>query len=147
MWITRWRVSIVRARKPADDRVCIARVQGVTHRRLERFVMRWHRPVLQSSRDVYPREPIFVQDEGAIAWNGIESRFISGGSKLGRFTDGKIWLTESCPLALCLVPPNQLLVLAPRFTSWCRARPVVDDAPIPRPGEAPAMTKIIFRVA
>ena len=50
--IARRRETIFITREPIHHRVGVARVKRVLHRRLERFVMRRHRSVLQTFRDV-----------------------------------------------------------------------------------------------
>src|SRR5947209_8784358 len=102
--------------------------------------MRRHRPILQTLRNVKPSEPVFVQDERRVARNRLESAFVSGWPKLRRLLDREIGLIGARPFALGLVPPDQFLVLAPRFAGRTRARSIIYNAPIARPDEAPAVT-------
>src|SRR5579884_3559549 len=51
------------------------------------------------------------------------------------------------PLALVLVPPDQLLAFAPRLAIRTRRCAVVQDATIRRPREAPSVAEIIVRLA
>src|SRR5947207_9517207 len=145
--ITWRREPIFLAGEPVDHGICIARVKRVVHRRLERFVVRRYRPVLQTFRNMQPAESVFVQDEWRIAGNSIHSILVSGWAKLGRFIDHKIWHVDAIPFALPLVPPDQFLALAPRLASRFGARSIIYNAAIRRPGEAPAVAKVIFRIA
>src|SRR2546423_4203035 len=101
--------------------------------------MRRHRAVLQTLRHMQPAEPVFVQNEGGIAGNGVESGLISGRAKIGRFLDRKIGLIAARPFALRLIPPNQLFALAPWLARRAGARSIIYDASVARPGEAPAV--------
>src|SRR5438270_13574010 len=71
--IARRREAIFLTRKPIDDRVCVARIERVSHRRLERFVVRRHWSVLQTFRHMQPAEPVFMQNESGIAGARAES--------------------------------------------------------------------------
>src|SRR6266481_236653 len=93
-----------------------------------------------------PAESVFMQRKRRIAGNAIESPLVSSWSKLRRLIGRKIGDVDPGPFALPLVPPNQFLALAPRLTSRFGARSIIYDAPIGRPGEAPAVPKIIRRV-
>src|SRR6266446_7923106 len=120
--VTRWRESIFLAGKPMYGRVRVARVKRVVHRRLERLVVRRHRAVLQTARNVKPPEPIFMQNEGSVAANPIEAALISGWSKLWRLLHWKIRDINARPFALHLVPPDQFLAIAPRLAGRTGAR-------------------------
>src|SRR6266567_3645636 len=142
--ITRRGKPIFLAGKPMYSRVRVARVKRVVHRRLERLVVRRHRAVLQTARNVKPAEPIFMQNEGSVAANPIEAALVSGWSKLWRLLQRKIGGINARPFALHLVPPDQFLAIAPRLAGRAGARSIIYDAPISRPREAPTVAKIIF---
>src|SRR5438094_579511 len=110
--IARRREAIFLAGEPIDYGVRVARIESIFHRRLERFVVRRHRSVLQTLWHMKPSESVFMQDEGRIAANCIESALIPGWSKLRRLFDRKIRLIAARPFALLLVPPDQLLPFA-----------------------------------
>ena len=144
--ITRRREPIFLAGKPVHSRVRVARVKRVVHRRLEWFVVRRYRSILQPARHIKPSESILMQDKCSIAANCIKTDLVSGWSKLWRFFHRKIGVIDARPFALRLIPPNQFLPVAPRFASRAGARSIIDDAAIARPGEAPTVAKIIFRI-
>src|SRR5438094_1502714 len=50
--IARRRETVFSAREPIHHRIRIARIERVVHKRLERFVMRWHWAMLQNLRHV-----------------------------------------------------------------------------------------------
>src|SRR5690242_12352844 len=58
-----------------------------------------------------------------------------------------IGIVETGPLLLLLIPPDKFLPLAPGLTVGARRCTVVDDAAVIRPGESPAVTKQVFRIA
>src|ERR1700682_6493866 len=128
--VTRRREPILLTGKPIDRRVCIARVKRVVHGRLERFVVRWHRPVLQTFRNVKPAEPVFVQHEGRVPGDCIKSAFVSGWAKLGRLFDRKIGNVDAGPFPLLPVPPDQFLAVAPWLAGRTGARSIIYDATI-----------------
>src|SRR5260370_11874915 len=109
--------------------------------------MRRHRPVLQTLGDVKPTEPVFVCDERRVAGDCIKSALVSRWPKRWRLVGWKIGDVDAAPFALRLVPPNQFLALAPRLTGRLRARSIIYNATIGRPDEAPAVAKIILRIA
>src|SRR6266850_7250813 len=96
-----------------------------------------HRSVLQTARDVKPPEPVFMRDKRRVAGNPIKAALVSGWSKLWRLLHRKIGVINACPFTLHLVPPDQFLAFAPRFTGRAGARSIIYDASIARPGEAP----------
>src|SRR6266403_4264414 len=75
------REPIFRAGKPMQSRISVARIKRVMHGRLERFVVRRHRSILQTARDIKPAEAVFMQHEGSVARNRIEAVLVSGWSK------------------------------------------------------------------
>src|SRR6266404_50650 len=145
--IARWRETIFVTREPIHGRIGVARIKRVLHRRLERFVMRRHRAVLQTFRHMQPAKPVLVRNERRVARNAIQSALVSRWPKRWRLVGWKIGDVDAAPFALRLVPPNQFLALAPWLTGWFRARSIIYNATIGRPDEAPAVAKIILRIA
>src|SRR5438309_6693831 len=144
--VTRWRESIFLAGKPMYGRVRVARVKRVVHRRLERLVVRWHRSILQTARNVKPPEAIFMQHEGRVTRDCIKPVLVSDWAKLGGLVGREIGDVDAGPFALGLVPPNQFLAVAPRRAGRAGARSIIYDAAVARPGEAPPVSEIIFRI-
>ena len=92
------------------DRVRVARVKRVVHRRLERFVVRRHRPVLQTFRDIKPAETVFVQNERRVAAESHRARFrFRSGRKSGDFILLEIRDVDAGPFLFALVPPDEFL--------------------------------------
>src|SRR4029453_265138 len=60
--ITRRREPIFLAGKPVYGRVRVARVKSIAHGQLERFVVRRHRSILQTARDIKPAGAIFMHN-------------------------------------------------------------------------------------
>src|SRR5947207_2569673 len=105
--------------------------------------MRWHGAVLQPTRDVEPGKPILVQDEWSVARDAIQSRFMALRLISWFFLGWEIRLIAAHPLTLSCIPPNELFALAPRVSVRPCAGPIIYNATISRPGEAPTMAKII----
>src|SRR6266481_5439732 len=105
-----------------------------------------HRSILQTARDVKPPEPVFMRDERRVAGNPIKAALVSGWSKLWRLVQRKIGVINSGPFLFRAVPPDQFLAVAPRLAGWAGARSIIYDAAIARPGEAPTVANIIFRI-
>src|SRR5205085_6768408 len=145
--IARRREAILLTRKPIDDRVCVARIECILYRRLQRLIVRRHWSVLQTFRHMQPAEAVFVQDEGGVAGDRVESVLVSSWPKLRRFFDREIRLIVAGPFALRRVPPNQFLALTPGLTGRTRARSIIYNAAIARPDEAPAVTQKSFRIS
>src|SRR3954471_7941675 len=89
-WVARRRETILLTGKPVDHRVRIARIERVLHRRLERFVVRRHRSVLQTFRHVQPTESVLMQHEWSVAGDRVEPALVSGWSKFRRLSDREI---------------------------------------------------------
>lgn len=144
--ITRRRESIFLAGEPMYGRVRVARVKRVVHRRLEWLVVRWHRSIFQTTRDIKPPEAVFMQNKSSVAGNRIKAALVSGWFKTWRFLHRKIGVINARPFALHLVPPDQFLAIAPRLAGRIGACSIIYDSAIARPGEAPTVAKIIFRI-
>src|SRR6266853_5924418 len=105
-----------------------------------------HRSILQTARDIKPPEPVFMRDERRVAGNPIKAALVSGWSKRWGLLHRKIGSIDSGPFVLRPVPPDQFLALAPRLAGRAGTCSIIYDAAIARPGEAPTVAKIIFRV-
>src|SRR5437867_11457148 len=56
-----------------------------------------------------------------------------------------ITIVQPCPFFLILVPPHQLLALAPGCPIGARRGAVINNSAIVRPGKSPALPEQIFR--
>src|SRR5438034_10219613 len=107
--------------------------------------MRREWAVLQTLRDVHPAQAIFMQDEGRVAAFTLKASFVSSRSIIGRFACLEIRNVNAGPFFR--FPPDKLFAFAPRFTIRLRAGPIVNDAAIARPTEAPTVAEIILRLS
>src|SRR5260370_28088689 len=105
-----------------------------------------HRSILQTARNIKPAEAVFLEHEWRVTSDSIEAALVSGWSKRWRLLQRKIGVINSGPFLLRAVPPDSLLAVAPRFAGRAGARSIICDAAIARPGEAPTVAKIIFRI-
>ena len=109
--------------------------------------MRRHRAVLQTFRHMDPAEAVLVQDKWRIARNCIESLCVSGRARKSGGLPGTNPATSMPVHFVRRVPPDQFFAFAPRLAGRSRARAIINDAAIARPGEAPAMAEIIFGIS
>src|SRR5712675_751984 len=86
-----------------------------------------------------------MQNERRVTGNCIESFGAYLRLVVGRFSFHKTGNVYAGPFFR--VPPHQFFPFAPWMTVRPRTGPVIDDAPIARPREAPAVTEIIFGFA
>src|SRR5712671_1807506 len=86
-----------------------------------------------------------MQNKWRVTGNCIESFGAYLRLVVGRFSFHKTGNVYAGPFFR--VPPHQFFPFAPWMTVRPRTGPVIDDAPIARPREAPAVTKVIFRFA
>src|SRR5262249_20886333 len=117
-------------------------VQRIFDGRFQRFVMGRQRTVFQSARNVQPADAIWVQRK----WpRTTERRDSESNIQFGWSSGSKVFLVirivEPRPVFVCLVPPDQFLALAPRFSIRTRRCAVINDAAIVRPREPPAVTE------
>src|SRR5207244_12565380 len=70
---------------------------------------------------------------------------VCGWAKLGQLSRRTIVDVDAGPFVLPLVPPDQFFAVAPRLAGRFGARSIIYDAAIGRPGEAPAVAKVIRR--
>ena len=139
--------TVVRAAEPIDARVGLPGVHLVVHRRFQRLVVRGHRAIFQPLGDVEPGEAVVVEHERGVAPDGFQTDRAGRRRVAGRFRLGKIRHVETGPFAFFLVPPDELLALAPRFAIRLGAGAIVDDAAVTRPRETPAVTVGTVRLA
>src|SRR5690348_13543107 len=117
-------------------------IELVAHRRLGRLVVRGQRAVFQAGWDVDPAAPVRLHDERVGAGDGVhaDALLLNGGA--GRLVKLEVGHVVAGPGALAIVgagiPPDQLLALGPRVAVRIGGGAVVEDAPVRRPGEAPA---------
>src|SRR6266513_5108978 len=107
--------------------------------------MRRERAILQTFRNIHPSQAVFVQDEGRVAALTIKTIFIPSWSIIGRFACLEIRNINAGPLFR--FPPDKLFAFAPRFTIRLRAGPIINDAAIAWPTEAPTVAEIILRLS
>src|SRR5439155_7001313 len=107
--------------------------------------MRRERTILQTLRDVHPAQAIFMQYEGRVAALTIKTTFVPSRSIIRRFARLEIRNVNAGPLFR--FPPNKFFAFAPRFTIRFRAGPIVNDAAIAWPTEAPTVSEIILWLA
>src|SRR5262245_11298424 len=133
------REPIFVAGKPMHSRGRVARVKRVVYGRLKGLVVRWHRAIFQTTRGIKPPAAVFMQNKSSVAGNRIKAALVSGWFKTWRFLHRKIGVIQARPFALHLVPPDQFLAIAPRLTGRAGARPIIYNASITGPGEAPTV--------
>src|SRR5436305_4920968 len=107
--------------------------------------MRRQRSILQSLGHVKPTQSVLVQNKWCITGNRVESlrawlRFV-----LRSFSFYEAGNVDACPFFR--VPPHQFFPFAPRTAIRPCTRAVINDSPIARPCEAPAVAEIISRLA
>src|SRR4051812_34716853 len=95
--IAGWRKPVVLTSKPVHYRIRVPRIKGITHRRLQRFVMGRDRSILQTFRYVQPAKTILVQNERRIPRNAVKPGFVARWTKLGRFFRHKIGHVDASP--------------------------------------------------
>src|SRR5436190_4402634 len=138
-----WREPVFSTCEPIDHRIGVARIERIAHRRFQRLVMRREWAVLQTSRNVHPAQPIFVQDEWRVAALALKTGLVPSRSIIGRFVCLEVRNVDAGPLFR--FPPDKFLAFAPRLTIRLRTCAIVDDTAITRPTKAPAVSKIILR--
>ena len=116
-----------------------ARVERVLDRRLDRLVVRRQRAVDETGRGEEPALAVAFMMNGSVpdsASRPMRARLRLGVGRLGRRRSRarRSRSTSFC----CRVPPDPLLPLAPRVCRPVGRGAVVHDAPVGRPGEAPA---------
>ena len=94
-----------------------------------------------------PAEPVFVQDERRIAGDRIKSALVSGRPKLRRLVGHEIRNVDTASICVAPGPTRPISCARSRVRRSGRARSIIYDAAIARPGEAPAVAEIIFRLA
>src|SRR4029079_5777388 len=105
------------------------------------------RTVLQAVGYPDPSHPVRMHDEWRIAAQALVARAAWRRHAIRRLGAAEVRRIEAGPLAHGLVPPDEFLALAPWTPVGTRRGAVVEDAPIGRPREAPAMTVRPMRVA
>src|SRR5581483_4029298 len=94
-----------------------------------------------------PAKPVFMQNERRISGNRVEPVFVSARLIIRWLLQREIRLISAGPFPLSDVPPDKFLFLTPRPAIRRRARSIINDAAIARPGEAPTVTEITLRIA
>src|SRR6266404_5458406 len=99
------------------------------------------RPVLQTFWHVEPAESVLVKNERRIPGNRITSSCTLVRLVLGSFPFYKSGNVYAGPFFR--VPPHQFFPFAPRTAVRPRTGTIVNDSPIARPTEAPAVAEIV----
>src|SRR5579875_967388 len=95
------------------------------------------RTVLESAGHIQPPSPIRMQAEWLVAVQRFQSTLLGFPLVIRRQRLLEVAVVQARPLALFLVPPDQLLLLAPGLAVRSSRGPVVDDAHVFWPGKAP----------
>ena len=141
-------VAVVGTNLLVDRR--IGRVLGIkriAEGRFQRLVVRGQRTVFQAAGDVQPADAVGMQDERLVAGDGIHALCALGRLVVGPLLLVEVGTVKAGPLLLLFVPPDQLLALAPRLAVGTRRSAVVQDAHVVRPGESPAVSEVVDRLA
>src|SRR5204863_8725284 len=125
----------------------LRRVEIVLEVRLQRLVVRGQRPVLQAGRNVEPAKAVGVHDERRVAGKGLVAAFVLAAARARALALGEVRHIVAGPLLLLLVPPDEFLALAPRLAVGGGGAAVVENAPVERPGESPAVAVAAARLA
>src|SRR6185436_2195522 len=81
-----------------------------------------------------------MHDERRVAGERFVAVALRAGLVIGRLAAREVGDVVSGPFFPVRVPPHQRLPLAPRRAVGTRGRAVIEDAPVERPGVAPAMS-------
>src|SRR5262245_9661677 len=88
-----------------------------------------------------------MHDERRVAGERIVADFLAAAARARALRLREVRDVVAGPLFVFLVPPDELLSLAPRLAVRRRGAAVVEDATIHRPGEAPAVPVAPVRLA
>src|SRR5215468_4683161 len=109
--------------------------------------MSWERSIFQTFRHVNPTQSILVEHERRIAGNCVQPFCAQLRFVVGRFSLNKSGNIDAGPFVRVPVPPHQFFPFAPRTPIRSRTSAIVNDPPITRPGEPPAMAEVISRLS
>src|SRR5438132_12767103 len=109
--------------------------------------MRRQRPILQSTGNVQPAHAIRMQHEWPRAAECLHPvtvfQIFFGIRRSSLLEIGSI---QPSPLSFLLIPPDQLLALAPRLSIRTRRSPVINDTAVIGPCEPPTVSQITLRL-
>src|SRR5437870_9232149 len=88
-----------------------------------------------------------MHDERRVAGQGLVAVFLRVAGVVGALLFREVGDVVAHPLPFRLVPPDEFLPLAPRLPVGRGGATVVEDAPIARPGVAPAVAVAAARLA
>src|SRR5256714_14975646 len=88
-----------------------------------------------------------MHDERRVAGQGLVAVLLRVAGVVGALLFREVGDVVACPLPFRLVPPDQLLPLAPRLPVRRGGAAVVEDAAVARPGGAPARALAAARLA
>ncbi len=109
------RTQIVLAREDHSRGILLLRIERVGDGRLLRFVVRWQRSVHHTLRSEQPALAVGLHDERVVASERGGTPELGVGAAARRPVDHEVGHVVPDPQALLLVPPDQLLALAPRL--------------------------------
>src|SRR5690349_21443722 len=107
--------------------------------------MRRDRAVLQTFRDEQPTQSIFVQDEGRISPLTFKAARLILRLVIGPLVLFEIGNVDASPFFR--IPPDKFFIFTPWLAVRLCAGAVINDSPVTRPTEAPAVPEIIPRFA
>src|SRR5258708_37631490 len=85
-----------------------------------------------------------MHDEWRVAAKGRIATFLLITFEIGTLGFREVGDVVACPLPFRLIPPNELLPLAPRRSVGRGGGAVVEDAPVHRPGITPSVRILPF---
>ena len=139
--VRRFRIWIVGPLFPIGGRIALlARIQRIFCVRFQRLVVRGQRSILQTRSHPDPSCAVGMHDEGRIAGESFIATLLGISFRVGPLLFREIGNVMAAPLPFCFIPPDQFFPLAPRLAIRRGGTAVVQDAPIERPRESPAVT-------
>ena len=125
------------------DRIVVHLRQEVLRRRLERLVMLGERAVEDRCEEL--PLAVRVHDERVDPADPLEGAFLLS-RRVWRHRRREVGHVVADPLLFLRVPPDQLLLLAPWLAGGIGRRTVVEDPPVRRPHEPPAVGQVVARL-
>src|SRR5713226_3250674 len=105
--------------------------------------MRRQRAVLEPAWGKQPAATVALEDERIGTRVEVQPAALLLRRSIGRLFCGEVRHVHSCPGTRAGVPPDVLLSLRPGLAGRVGGGPVVEDAPVTRPGESPLGIDIV----